>query len=275
MDIIIIGAQKAGTTWLFSKLKQQPRIAFAMQKEIHYFDHLCDADFDKAKRLDFIREKNAGGVNSPRKQFRDYMAYVVDPEVAYTDDWYRNIFLKKPSTERRLRSGMKLVFAEASPSYMAMPEEGVAHMARLLPDIEPILIVRDPVKRMVSGTTMQLVRAKNPLVGGDDDIIAYIDEEQVPRGGYARAIPLFRRHFRGLHIIPFLDIAERPEKVLRDIEVKYGLDEILYDALGEKNNSKSGKVALSQPVHDHIQAVCAPEYDFLRDEFGEAFLDRI
>jgi len=275
MDIIIIGAQKAGTTWLFSMLKQQPRVAFAMQKEIHYFDHLCEADFDKIKRLNFIRDKNSGGVNSKRQRFRDYMDYVLDPEIAYTDEWYRNIFLKKPSTQRRLRSGMKLVFVEASPSYMAMPEEGIAHMARLLPDIEPILIVRDPVKRMVSGTTMQLARTKNALPDGDDDVIAYIDEEQVSRGGYARAIPLFKRHFRGLHIIPFLDIAEHPEKVLHDIEVKYELDEILYDALDEKNNSKSGKVALSQPVREHIEAVCAPEYDFLRDEFGEAFLDRI
>lgn len=275
MDIVIIGAQKAGTTWLFSMLKQQPRVAFAMQKEIHYFDQLCSGDFDKKKRLNFIRKKNAGGVNSARKRFRDYMQYVLDPEVAYTDDWYRNIFLKKPSTRRRLRSGMKLVFAEASPNYMAMPEDGIAHMARLLPDIEPILIIRDPVKRMISGTSMQLARSNNTVGDGDDDVIGFIDDTQVLKGGYARAIPLFKRYFSGLHVIPFGDIADRPEQVLRAIEIKYELDEILYDALDEKNNSKSGKVELSQPVRDHIDAVCEPEYDFLRREFGEAFLGRI
>jgi len=35
-QFIIIGAQKAGTTWLWGMLDQHPGISLAVEKEIHY-----------------------------------------------------------------------------------------------------------------------------------------------------------------------------------------------------------------------------------------------
>ncbi|MBK8815444.1 MAG: hypothetical protein IPN42_08040 [Methylococcaceae bacterium] len=32
-----IGAMKAGTTWLYDKLKEHPDIHFSYEKELHYF----------------------------------------------------------------------------------------------------------------------------------------------------------------------------------------------------------------------------------------------
>ncbi|MEG4987779.1 sulfotransferase domain-containing protein [Microcoleus sp. BR0-C5] len=43
-DFIIIGAQKGGTTSLYSYLTEHPQIAHATQKEVHYFD----LNFDKS-----------------------------------------------------------------------------------------------------------------------------------------------------------------------------------------------------------------------------------
>lgn len=37
-DFIGIGAQKAGTTWLYKNLKQHPNIWLPEIKELHYFD---------------------------------------------------------------------------------------------------------------------------------------------------------------------------------------------------------------------------------------------
>lgn len=37
-SFICIGAQKAGTTWLYEKLKTHPAVSMAEPKEIHYFD---------------------------------------------------------------------------------------------------------------------------------------------------------------------------------------------------------------------------------------------
>jgi hypothetical protein len=34
-----VGAMKAGTTWLYDKLKQHPDIHFSPQKEVHFLSH--------------------------------------------------------------------------------------------------------------------------------------------------------------------------------------------------------------------------------------------
>ncbi|QBQ53553.1 sulfotransferase domain-containing protein [Nitrosococcus wardiae] len=38
LDFLGIGAQKAGTTWLYSQLAKHPRIRFPKGKEVHYWD---------------------------------------------------------------------------------------------------------------------------------------------------------------------------------------------------------------------------------------------
>lgn len=40
IDFVGIGAQKAGTTWLYKRLSMHPNIYFPRGKEIHYFDRL-------------------------------------------------------------------------------------------------------------------------------------------------------------------------------------------------------------------------------------------
>jgi hypothetical protein len=37
-DFLGIGAQKAGTTWLFDNLRCHPQVSFSTRKELHYFD---------------------------------------------------------------------------------------------------------------------------------------------------------------------------------------------------------------------------------------------
>jgi len=37
-DFLVIGAQKAGTTWLFQNLRMHPQVWLPPEKEIHFFD---------------------------------------------------------------------------------------------------------------------------------------------------------------------------------------------------------------------------------------------
>jgi hypothetical protein len=62
-DFLGIGAQKAGTTWLFEQLRTHPEIYFPRRKELHYFDenfhrplhwyasHFVDADARRAGEI--------------------------------------------------------------------------------------------------------------------------------------------------------------------------------------------------------------------------------
>jgi hypothetical protein len=273
MNIIVIGAQKAGTTWLYSMLKQNKGVATAFQKEVHYFDNLCNPNFKFARYRRLILERLQKLEQSDRPEQKEYLNYCLDPATAFTDEWYRNIFLKKPRNRRLLASGKKLAFLDASPSYMTIPDQGVAHMASATGRTEPILLVRDPVKRMISGLTMKLLRTQgNRNQASPEEIIK---DEQIARGSYSRAIPLFRKHFGNVHIIPFKDIQTQPSEVLRSIEVKFNLPKSKYDNVSKKNNSKSGKLELNSDTISLINTVCEAEYDYLRSEFGSSFMERI
>lgn len=273
MNIVIIGAQKAGTTWLYSMLRQNPGVVTAFQKEIHYFDHRCNPNFKFERYRRYILEKFKKLEKLDRPGQKEYLNYCLDPDTAFTDEWYRNIFLKKPRNQSQLASGKPISFLDASPSYMTIPDHGVAHMASVTGGSEPILLVRDPVRRMISGLTMKLLRTQdraNPLKPAD-----IIRNEQISRGSYSLAIPKFRKHFGGLHIIPFKDIQTQPMEVMKAIEAKFRLPEADYARLSEKNNSKSGKLELGEDTISLIREVCEPEYYYLKAEFGAEFITRI
>ncbi len=52
LDFLGIGAQKAGTTWLYKHLSKHPQINFpAREKEIHFFDRHFDRGFDWYDRI--------------------------------------------------------------------------------------------------------------------------------------------------------------------------------------------------------------------------------
>ena len=63
-SFMCIGAQKAGTTWLFANLKKHPEIALK-KKEIHYFDedkHFYSPLYTYCKNFDFAKNRIKGDI---------------------------------------------------------------------------------------------------------------------------------------------------------------------------------------------------------------------
>ncbi len=275
MDIIVIGAQKAGTTWLYRMLAQQPRVGFAFRKEVHYFDDLSNNKINLSRLKGKIDSRMNFFTRAIYRKHSKYFNYVTNPDTAYTDEWYRNIFTRKPSNEKLVNAGYQMVYADISPRYMMMPESGIRHMAKLLPGVTPLLIVRDPVKRMISGLNMLFDRNPERAEHNTKKCISMLRRMQVPRGDYRRAIEKYREITGGLHIVPFRRISTDPLGLLREIEGFYGLDQISYAGLSEKKYSFSGKFELSEEILDGIQELCAPQYEYLKNEFGAEFLKEI
>jgi hypothetical protein len=109
-DFVVIGAQKSGTTSLYSYLTAHPSIVGAATKEVHYFD------------LNYRR-----GV-----------------------DWYRSNFPPRRRLERLTsRLGTRALTGEASPYYLFHPHVPL-RMSELVPDARLIVLLRDPVERAIS-----------------------------------------------------------------------------------------------------------------------------
>jgi Sulfotransferase domain len=107
---IIIGAQRSGTTSLFSYLSQHPQILPCLEKEVHFFD---------------------GGVNPNIDNYEK------------GQKWYRAHFPFKRSVRGNRITG------EASPLYIFNPVTP-GRISNLLPKVKLIAILRNPTERAIS-----------------------------------------------------------------------------------------------------------------------------
>ena len=106
-DFVIIGAQRSGTTSLYSFVIQHPSIAPASSKELHYFS---------------VRYK-------------------------FGEQWYRSNFPTNWTRRRFYKkTNQKLLSGEASPTYLFYPMVS-NRMKEMLPDVKLIVILRNPVDR--------------------------------------------------------------------------------------------------------------------------------
>jgi len=110
-DFVIVGAQKAGTTSLYSYLSSHPNVLPAASKEVHFFD-TCEWD---------------SGPDSYRSNF---------PAKAHM--WIA----------RRLR-GAEVITGEATPYYLYHPL-AAERLAATVPGAKIIILLRDPVERALS-----------------------------------------------------------------------------------------------------------------------------
>ncbi len=94
-----IGAQKAGTTWLWENIRIHPDLFVPRRKELHFLDLHWDRGHD----------------------------------------WYFQHF--RPRRVRRRRPG------EITPAYLVVPEDRIEGMHALNPDMQLILMIRNPIER--------------------------------------------------------------------------------------------------------------------------------
>lgn len=114
-NFICIGIQKAGTSWLYSMLKQHPEVLVSEPKELHYFNR--DVNYRKGWDWYLSHFQGHGTEKAVGEMTPDYL-------------WIRE--------EHR-----------EVPGFVATPNVP-KRMAEVLPDIRLIAILRNPVTRAVS-----------------------------------------------------------------------------------------------------------------------------
>jgi hypothetical protein len=120
---LIIGTQRGGTTSLYKYLMQHPNLAHALTKELRFFD------VNYHRGLGWYRSR------FPSRRYRDMV---------------------------RHRRGIDLIVGEASPDYLFYPH-APARVARDLPDVKLIVLLRNPVDRAFSHYWHQFKRGHETL----------------------------------------------------------------------------------------------------------------
>jgi hypothetical protein len=210
-DFIGIGAQKAGTTWLYRMLEQHPDIWVPPLKEIHYFntlylDYPRDAKtgmttLDKLRiersleMVDWVIRGRQPGIEKIRKIHS--LSLIGLREI--TDHWYGRIFSQAPLTA---------VCGEITPEYALLADQGIRHMVALNSNLKIILLMRDPIERAWSDIRMP----RQPFQTSFTEREYVMSNRFLERADYVGTLERYRRHVSGTNIfIGYLDdILERP-----------------------------------------------------------------
>lgn len=156
-DFLIIGAQKAGTTWLHRNLLHHPQVWVPKEKELHYFDEKFRSTGSSLKtRFKGNRPEDNRWRRQANRQLRSYSIKKFSPkDVAWDlryflgtpgDEWYASLF----------KQGRRKISGETTPDYSILDRDTIAHIHEIMPDAKIIFMMRNPMERAWSQALMDL-----------------------------------------------------------------------------------------------------------------------
>jgi hypothetical protein len=166
-DFLIIGAQKAGTTWLHRNLQAHPEVWMPKEKELHYFDEKIRMKSSLLSRLRGDEPPDKRWRRQAVRQLKGYRKNLSSKKKISSKDlqWDFRYFFQKPGNEwyaSLFEQGKGKIKGEATPDYSIIPRPRVARVHEVLPDAKIILMARNPIERAWSQALMDFDR-RRPL----------------------------------------------------------------------------------------------------------------
>lgn len=272
VDFIGIGAQKAGTTWLYFTLNNIPGFSLPYEKELNYFSRSPEYGHGFLKHKYFLRRiikpirtfrmfKHLIGIKG-KEEFNWYFNWYFSN---YTDKWYLSLFDKC--------QGIK---GEITPNYSILSVSDIRKISDLIPKVKIIFLIRNPIDRCISH--YYDIRSRNNKNFHErkfnfDDFYHFANSEQQEiRSNYLKTLDNYRKVFPEEQILVcFFDaIKEKPDELLIDIFsfLGYKQNEPVLDLI-IKNKVNASKKA---QIPDRALSMLKDKYrDFIKElseEFG-------
>jgi SAM-dependent methyltransferase/GT2 family glycosyltransferase len=217
-DVLCIGGQRAGTTWLHAALQRHPQVWACGIKEFHQFDwdgrDPVLGGFRQRQALAVLRATAACGPDRER-QVRMLLRHAFPP----THSWenYAATFAAAPRDQ---------VACDFTPSYATLDDRAVAEIVQVMPEIKVIFLLRDPVARAVSGGLHDLYCAGIAQPTGSQLRDACEATSNVLRTDMLRTLDTWQRHLpEGRLLVLFHDaIASDPVDLIRTTCEFLGID---------------------------------------------------
>lgn len=286
-----VGAQKAGTTWLYDWLATHPEVHMPRLnpesetgsiKEVHYFDAFAKGSNQRWRMTERYAKVAEGAAALAGKR---------GPKLARRIARLRRqldlleIFAGEPGDHSRYLRWMtrgaegKRVVPDISPAYALLGRETFAEMAALMPRTRFVFIMRDPVDRLWSSVRMAVESDAGP-----DSTFEQAAHQQFARAlGSGRLEDTHRSNYE-------LTIAELEAAVPR-AHIYYGFFENLFvqgtadeitaflgigpHPADTGTPSNAGRPAkLTDDLAAEAYRVLRPQYDFAAAKFGDALPKR-
>ena len=144
--LYVIGAQKAGTTWLWDYFKNHRQVYVSYFKEMQYFNCKHNSEIFKntiashKKNLDLYLNKTKLRISKSSRNRYDAQVF---RELSFLDESYYIKFFKKYVSD-------EICFADITPGYSGAGKEAYKKMNSLHPNTKFLFIMRDPLDRFCS-----------------------------------------------------------------------------------------------------------------------------
>jgi hypothetical protein len=272
-DFLCIGAQKAGTSWLYVNLLRNGHIWMPPIKELHYFDHMfCPANRRWTTRhiqtlAAKILEKeriSESGINE------DYIKYIDTLATGnlFSEEWYKSAFSYCVDTT--------CIYGDITPEYSCLPEKGIEYIRKYYsPKI--IYIIREPFSRIVSQLRMNALRKNFAIDADESQWKTLISELDHSRGDYKTYIPLWNKYFAEKDILymPFGLITADSTKFLRTVEKFLDVENIAESEILKHKVWASKEYPIPESILNYCHEVTFEQSEFLRKNFSQEFINLI
>jgi hypothetical protein len=216
-DFLGIGAPRSGTTWLHTHLAMHPDLWLPPRKELHYFDRseqytssnmlACAHPWARLiGRTEGHREYRhvlwrTLLVNLHRPQWQRICWHARFLFGVYNDQWYASLF----------KQGRPRTTGEITPAYSLLEPADVQHIARIMPNVKIIYLLRNPIERAWSS-----YRKNGDAMRPIDELKQIIDHDAHLRSNYLRTLSIWRDVFPHHQIlVDFYDqVIENPRGLL-------------------------------------------------------------
>jgi sulfotransferase family protein len=208
-DFLCIGAQKAGTGWLYEQLREHSDFWMPPLKELHYFDRLGRARaLPAGKKRDRLETARKSARDERDLRFLDAMQ-ILSNQAQVDLPAYAALFGSKGS----------LLSGDITPGYSILPDETIDQIISYFPALKVIFIARDPVERAWSQLSMWV---RNGLIDRSDlnepdAVIRNLQRPEITARSYpSQIVGRWRKHVRPeLFQVCFFDDLKRNAAELR------------------------------------------------------------
>lgn len=221
-DMLGIGAQRSGSTWLYNNLNAHPEIWLTPVKELHYFDgkgvgipqgvwrKFISRQWPHMRcRRVFLSRMKAKTRAHPLSDWAWDYRYFFKPQ---DDQWYASLF----------DQGAGKCTGEITPAYALLDDREIADIHKLMPDTKILFLMRNPVDRSWSQAVKEFSKHKNRSLDSVEDgewEETFSHQRVTLRSDYLLTLEKWGRHYPQDQIfVGFFDhVLERPRELLLDI----------------------------------------------------------
>lgn len=272
--LYVIGAQKAGTTWLHEMFAQNSDTVLVQdQKEIDFWNtHFAPhhKKYHRRARLKFYRAALAtcfGLITSKKHDYKLRKLHLISLSGSYEDA------IKSYCDFLKYGVSQQTLCADISPNYSMLEEDAILRMANLT-DCQFVLVLRDPLSRAISAVNyamMGKMADKERMSFGEH--FTTLIENGDPYGNYPRLIRLLSENVPGGRWKVLFYERLFTEATRDELSQFLGVENLRWPSKQKANVSDRSGFPSDEEMHvvaDHLLNI----YDFCDQFFSGAVPDK-